>query len=863
MKLLIPEVIQTSAMDCGPAALSALAAGFGLPVSYGRLREACHTDVDGTSIDTIEALAVQLGLQAEQVMVPLDHLLLSEAALLPCIAVVKLEGAGNHFVVVWRKHGPWLQIMDPGQGRRWVRKARFLEEVHVHTQAVPTDGWLEWARGEEFLAPLRARMRRAGVRAARAAELIEQARAAESWQPLAALDAAVYLAQSLRSPSLVELAVSDASLIPAPYWRFRESAPGTLLFRGAVLIRCRGAASPDLGALPASLRDALTEAAPRPALEILRALWQSGAAVPAAALLAAVVAAVAVLGEALLFRALFSLTPHLTRAGDRYAAIALLAAFLLAVTAVEWCGDLLARGAGRDVEVRFRARFFAKIPRLSDRYFQSRLISDMAQRSHSIAGLRAVPGIVAGVARHTASAAATVAGIAWFFPQALLPALWCAFAAVGIPLAVQPWLSERDRRFREYEGALSRFYLDALLGIVPIRAHGAGPAVRRSQSRLLESWASSGLRLQRAVVAAETTSLALSYALAAWLVASAMQTNDSRNAAGLMLLIYWALALPDTGRALAAVAWQWPAVRNNLLRLLEPLGAPEEERSDAAPGTTAAAAAIEMRGVSLAIAGHAILHDLDLHIAPGEHVGIVGPSGAGKSSLVGLLLGWHRPTGGTLLVDGAPLDASRVDALRQRTAWVDPQVQLWNQPLADNLAYGLADGTPLDAARAIEQANLGGVIESLPEGLQSSVGEGGALLSGGEGQRVRMGRALARTTARLAILDEPARGLDRPMRTEFTRRARDAWRDATLLCITHDIAGTREFPRVLVIENGRLVEDGSPAELYARPGGSRYRELCDRDEEIRTRLTQATSWRRFRMDRGRLHSEEEAVEPRP
>lgn len=863
MKLLIPEVIQTSAMDCGPAALSALATGFGVPVSYGRLREACHTDVDGTSIDTIEALAVQLGLQAEQVMVPLDHLLLNEAALLPCIAVVKLEGAGHHFVVVWRKHGPWLQVMDPGQGRRWVRTARFLEEVHVHTQAVPTGGWLEWALSDEFLSPLRARMRRAGVRAARAAELIEQARAAEDWQPLAALDAAVHLAQTLRSPSLVELAVTDAALIPAPYWRFRESTPGTLLFRGAVLIRCRGAATPDLAALPASLRDALAESAPQPAFEILRALWQGGAAVPVAALLAAVVSAVAVLGEALLFRALFSLTPHLTRAGDRYAAIALLAVFLVAVAAVEWCGELLSRGAGRDLEVRFRARFFAKLPRLSDRYFQSRLISDMAQRAHSIAGLRAVPSLVTGIARHTASAIATVAGIGWFFPQALLPALWCAFASVGIPLAVQPWLSERDRRFREYEGALSRFYLDALLGIVPIRAHGAGPALRRSQARLLESWAAAGLRLQRAVVAAEATSLALSYALSAWLVASAMQTGDSRNAAGLMLLVYWALALPDTGRALAAVAWQWPAVRNNLLRLLEPLGAPEEERISAAVDETSAAASIEMRGVSLAIAGHPILHDVNLRIAPGEHVGIVGPSGAGKSSLVGLLLGWHRPTEGALLVDGAPLDATRVDALRQRTAWVDPQVQLWNLPLASNLAYGLADGTPLDAARAIEQANLAGVIESLPEGLQSSVGEGGALLSGGEGQRVRMGRALARTNARLAILDEPARGLDRPMRAEFTRRARAAWRDATLLCITHDIAGTRDFPRVLVIEDGRVVEDGAPTALYEHPGGSRYRDLCDRDEAMHTRLTEATSWRRFRMDRGRLHSEEEGTEPRP
>lgn len=84
------EVVQTSAMDCGPAALKSILEGFGIPVSYGRLREACQTDVDGTSIDTIEDIAVQLGLQAEQVMLPVDHLLLPEAKALPAVVVVRL-----------------------------------------------------------------------------------------------------------------------------------------------------------------------------------------------------------------------------------------------------------------------------------------------------------------------------------------------------------------------------------------------------------------------------------------------------------------------------------------------------------------------------------------------------------------------------------------------------------------------------------------------------------------------------------------------------------------------------------------------------------------------------------------------------
>src|SRR5262245_17652270 len=95
-RLLAPEVVQTSAMDCGPACLKTLLEGFGIAASYGRLREACFTGVDGTSIDQVEAAAIQLGLEAEQILVPVDHLLLEEAPL-PALIVIRLPGGFTHF----------------------------------------------------------------------------------------------------------------------------------------------------------------------------------------------------------------------------------------------------------------------------------------------------------------------------------------------------------------------------------------------------------------------------------------------------------------------------------------------------------------------------------------------------------------------------------------------------------------------------------------------------------------------------------------------------------------------------------------------------------------------------------------------
>lgn len=99
-RLLIPEVVQTSSMDCGPASLKCLLEGFGVPVSYGRLREACQTDVDGTSIDTLEDIAGRLGLAAEQTMLPVNTLLLSETEALPALVVMRQPGGFTHFVVV-------------------------------------------------------------------------------------------------------------------------------------------------------------------------------------------------------------------------------------------------------------------------------------------------------------------------------------------------------------------------------------------------------------------------------------------------------------------------------------------------------------------------------------------------------------------------------------------------------------------------------------------------------------------------------------------------------------------------------------------------------------------------------------------
>jgi ABC-type transport system involved in cytochrome bd biosynthesis fused ATPase/permease subunit len=391
---------------------------------------------------------------------------------------------------------------------------------------------------------------------------------------------------------------------------------------------------------------------------------------------------------------------------------------------------------------------------------------------------------------------------------------------------------------------------------VPVRAHGAERALAREQEALLLEWARAGRALLRTALATSGAQLVAGFGLAAWLLFSRARLGDEGG--GALLLAYWALNIPVLGQEIAQVAWQYPTQRNLTLRLLEPLGAleepePAEERQQqrVSLGSSGIGAAIELRDVTVRAGGHTILDSASLTIPAGAHVAIVGASGAGKSTLLGLLLGWHRPASGLVMLDGKPLEAALLDELRLQTAWVDPSVQLWNRSLIENLEFGCGEATGLPLGTRIADAELRGLMEQLPEGLQTPLGESGTLVSGGEGQRVRFGRSLGRDDARLVLLDEPFRGLEREKRRLLLGRARDRWRNATLLCATHDMGETSGFDWVVVMAHGRVVEEGAPSVL-AQQAESHYRSLLDAEADIHLRLWADPSWRTIRLEDGKI-----------
>jgi ABC-type bacteriocin/lantibiotic exporter with double-glycine peptidase domain len=913
---LVPEVVQTSAMDCGPAVLKCLLAGYGIAMNYGRLREACQTDLDGTSIDALEGIAIRLGLVAEQVMLPVDQVLLPEAKALPAILIVRLPDGATHFVLVWRRYGSLLQVMDPAIGRRWISSRQLIRETYVHRQQVPADAWREWAVSDEMLSAMRRRLRQLGL-AGEADRIIERATSRPGWRAVAQLDATVRLVYTLvQSGSLSRGAVArkaaltmlekteadtaDASLVPDRFWSVRastvaqtgdEEEPESLWLRGAVLIRISGrrtdfkpveleiaapvssneitADSPD--GLNCELRTALHEPDSRPFGKVWSLVRQAGWVSLVTLFICMAVGATSVIAEALLLRSILDLRRDLAITPQRMIAIGGICLFGFGLLLLEYGSVMGLYRLGRRLELALRIEFLSKIPRLHDRYFQSRPTSDMAERGHSLHQVRLLPHSAGQFLRAGLTIALTAIAIAWLEPAAALLAVGAACVGILLPILFLPILQGLDLRVRTHAGALTRFTLDALLGLAAVRAHVAEKAIATEHESLLVEWSKASYRLLLWRVMVNGLQLCTGIGMSAFILIT--HASHIADATGLLLLAYWALNIPSLGDEIALVVHQYPICRNVTLRLLEPLGAPEQESltmvplssvhapakspieasddrsttpsspSNASSQIAFAAAAIRLEQVNVQAGGHEILSSLDVDIPPQSHVAIVGPSGAGKSSLVGLLLGWHRPAFGRVILDGKPLDGESLADLRRATVWVDPAVQIWNRSLLDNLLYGNLD-TEIDmVGDAIEQADLYDVLQRLPEGLQTRLGEGGGLLSGGESQRIKFGRAIARREPRLVVLDEPFRGLERHRRHELLQRA--------LICITHDLSETLEFPRVLVLEGGRLVEDAAPAELTARPD-SLFSQLLKSEYAVRKGLWGSSVWRRIELQSARL-----------
>ena len=247
-----------------------------------------------------------------------------------------------------------------------------------------------------------------------------------------------------------------------------------------------------------------------------------------------------------------------------------------------------------------------------------------------------------------------------------------------------------------------------------------------------------------------------------------------------------------------------------------------------APALSVRAGAIAFRHVDFAYAdaeGEAVFRDFNLTIPAGERVGLVGRSGSGKTTLTTLLLRLADLTGGEILIDGQDIAHVSQVSLRRQIAYVPQEPLLFHRSVRENITYGRPDATEEEVVRAAREANALEFIERLPHGFDTQVGERGVKLSGGQRQRIAIARAIL-TDAPILVLDEATSALDSESERLIQEALENLMRGRTSLVIAHRLSTVAALDRIVVIRDGRIVEDGTHAELV--DAGGEYAQLWAR-----------------------------------
>jgi ATP-binding cassette subfamily B protein len=390
-------------------------------------------------------------------------------------------------------------------------------------------------------------------------------------------------------------------------------------------------------------------------------------------------------------------------------------------------------------------------------------------------------------------------------------------------------LIESSMRQQTAEAQMYGTVEQALTGIEVVQAFGREPALdqqfRMHADRALHAVsAATGVQLRLKVLA--DLVLAAGSAGILWLGGTQVLHHQLTVGTLLVFLAY----LASLYAPLETMVYSSSTIQSAMasaLRVLEVLDAdPEVVDRPGAERLGRVAGHLRLEGVSFGyVPGRQVLTEVSLEAAPGETVAVVGPTGAGKSTLMGLVLRLHDPWSGRVVLDGRDLVDVELASLRANVALVLQESFLFPVSIAENISYGRPGADPEEIEAAARAANAHEFITALPEGYDTVVGDRGGTLSGGERQRIAIARAVLKD-APILILDEPTSALDVGTEAKVIEALSRLMEGRTTLIIAHRLSTVRHVDRVVVLDNGRIVEQGPPAVLLAAGGAyARLHEL--------------------------------------
>lgn len=385
------------------------------------------------------------------------------------------------------------------------------------------------------------------------------------------------------------------------------------------------------------------------------------------------------------------------------------------------------------------------------------------------------------------------------------------------------------REQRRNEGRMTSRLNEVLGAIALVQAFGRQGYEEDRFRREIEASYDSGMRgtrsagaIAKAIAAVSALGTAITVLLGAREVLAGRLTPGE-----LLVFIGYVTSLYKPVRDLGRLAAKFSRAGVSAQRVAEILDLqPEIEDAPDAIELLRPSGEIVFENVSFAYAGgKPVLDGLNLRIAAGERVALVGPSGAGKSTLVNLLLRLYEPSAGRVLIDGIDIRRYRRESLRREIGIVLQENLLFGTSVRENIAYGRPDAPPEAVEAAARAARAHEFIVDLPQGYDTELGERGATLSGGQRQRLCLARALVKEPAILAM-DEPTASIDPVSARLITETVARVHRGRTLIVIAHDLADMSAYDRVLVLDGGRLVEQGSHDALLRQRGA--YLALVER-----------------------------------